>query len=158
MMVAMMLPSLAPALWRYLRAVRSTDETRKACLIMLAGVNFAWTLLGITIYPLGSRLRWSRYSVRCWRAQFVSPLAIASVVVMIAAAVQFTSLKAHHLGWCREAPGRGLVLSADARTILRFGLACGTHCVYCCAALQQCNLPTGYGFARYDSFYGCHVP
>jgi predicted metal-binding membrane protein len=35
MMVAMMLPSLAPILWRYRRAVRSTGETRKAWLTTL---------------------------------------------------------------------------------------------------------------------------
>jgi predicted metal-binding membrane protein len=37
MMVAMMLPSLSPMLWRYRRAVGSIGETQKAWLTTLAG-------------------------------------------------------------------------------------------------------------------------
>ena len=40
MMVAMMLPSFAPMLWRYRQAVRSTGETRKAWLTTLVGVGY----------------------------------------------------------------------------------------------------------------------
>src|SRR6185369_8739038 len=39
MMVAMMLPSLVPTLWRYRRAVRSTGETRLGLLTVLVGVG-----------------------------------------------------------------------------------------------------------------------
>src|SRR5207237_2726959 len=46
MMVAMMLPSLAPMLWRYRQAVGSTGETRLGLLTVLVGVgySFVWTV------------------------------------------------------------------------------------------------------------------
>jgi predicted metal-binding membrane protein len=45
MMVAMMLPSLVPMLWRYRQAVGRTGETRLGRLIALVGVGyvFVWT-------------------------------------------------------------------------------------------------------------------
>src|ERR1700721_3378514 len=45
MMVAMMLPSLVPALWRYRQAVGRIGETRLGCLTVLVGVGyfFVWT-------------------------------------------------------------------------------------------------------------------
>ena len=48
MMVAMMLPSLAPMLWRYRQAVGRTGETRQGRLTALVGVGyfFVWTVLG----------------------------------------------------------------------------------------------------------------
>src|SRR5258706_16200460 len=57
-MVAMMLPSLTPMLWRYRQAVSSTSETRKAWLTTLVGVGyfFVWTVLGLTAFPLGVAL------------------------------------------------------------------------------------------------------
>jgi predicted metal-binding membrane protein len=42
MMVAMMLPSLVPMLWRYRQAVAGTGETRLAALTALAGAG-SWT-------------------------------------------------------------------------------------------------------------------
>jgi predicted metal-binding membrane protein len=47
MMVAMMLPSLVPLLWRYREAVTTTDETRLGWLTTLVGVGyfFVWTVI-----------------------------------------------------------------------------------------------------------------
>src|ERR1700736_7018569 len=46
MMVAMMLPSLVPMLWRYRQAVGGTGETRLGRLTALVGVGyfFVWTV------------------------------------------------------------------------------------------------------------------
>src|SRR2546430_16090798 len=58
MMVAMMLPSLVPMLWRYRQAVGRTGETRLGGLTALVGVGyfFVWTLFGIAAFPLGVAL------------------------------------------------------------------------------------------------------
>ena len=58
MMVAMMLPSLAPMLWRYRQAVGSTGEARLAGLTALVGVGyfFVWTVFGMAAFPLGVAL------------------------------------------------------------------------------------------------------
>src|SRR3712207_5336149 len=58
MMVAMMLPSLVPMLWRYRQAVARTGETRLAWLTALVGVGyfFVWTVFGMAAFPLGVAL------------------------------------------------------------------------------------------------------
>src|SRR5260370_8780379 len=55
MMVAMMLPSLLPMLWRYRQAVGRTGETRLGRLTALGGVGyfFVWTVFGIAAFPVG---------------------------------------------------------------------------------------------------------
>jgi Predicted metal-binding integral membrane protein (DUF2182) len=58
MMVAMMLPSLVPMLWRYRRAVGRTGKTRLGRLTALVGMGyfFVWTVSGMAIFPLGAVL------------------------------------------------------------------------------------------------------
>src|SRR5260370_5475333 len=72
----------------------------------------------------------------------VIPIAVG-VVVVIAGALQFTAWKARHLTCCREAPGRGCTLSADAGTAWRHGLRIGLHCSQCCAGLIAILLVIG---------------
>src|SRR4249920_3335480 len=58
MMVAMMLPSLMPMLWRYRQAVGRTGETRLGRLTVLVGIGyfFVWTVFGMASFPLGVAL------------------------------------------------------------------------------------------------------
>src|ERR1700736_4295357 len=58
MMVAMMLPSLVPMLWRYRRAVGRDGEARLGQLTALVGLGyfFIWTLFGMVAFPLGVAL------------------------------------------------------------------------------------------------------
>src|SRR5437763_17043530 len=58
MMVAMMLPSLVPMLWRYRQAVTRTGDTRLAWLTALVGAGyfFVWTAFGVAAFPLGIAL------------------------------------------------------------------------------------------------------
>src|SRR5918993_1299990 len=55
MMMAMMLPSLVPMLWRYRQAVGSADESRLARLTALVGAGYfsVWTVIGMAAFPLG---------------------------------------------------------------------------------------------------------
>src|SRR5690242_1203130 len=54
MMVAMMLPSLVPMLWRYQHAVGRIGAVRLAALtaVVGAGYFFVWTLFGVAVIPL----------------------------------------------------------------------------------------------------------
>jgi predicted metal-binding membrane protein len=142
MMVAMMLPSLVPMLWRYRQAVGRTAETRVDVLTTLVGVGYflVWTVFGIAVYPLGVAL--AVLEMQQPALARVVPLA-AGVVVLIAGALQFTAWKAHHLTCCREAPGRGRTLPADAATAWRHGLRLGLHCSYCSAGLTVILLVIG---------------
>ena len=132
MMVAMMLPSLVPMLWRYRQAVGRTGETRLGRLTALVGVGyfFVWAVFGMAAFPLGVALA----TIEMQQPALARAVPIAvGVVVLIAGALQFTAWKAHHLACCREAPGRGRTLPADAGTAWRHGLRLGLHCSYCSA-------------------------
>jgi predicted metal-binding membrane protein len=129
MMVAMMLPSLVPMLWRYRQAVGRTGEPRLARLTALVGLSyfFVWTLFGMAVFPIGVALA----AAEMQRPALAHAVPIAAgLVVLIAGALQFTAWKAHHLECCREEPRRGRTLPADARTAWRLGLRLGLHCSY----------------------------
>ena len=125
MMVAMMLPSLVPALWRY----RQAGLGRLTALVGV-GYFFVWTVFGIAVFPLSAAL-----------ARAV-PIAVG-VVVLIAGCLQLTAWKARHLAWCREAPGRGRTLPAGGGTAWRHGLRLGLHCSHCCVGLMAILLGLG---------------
>src|SRR2546428_11059556 len=125
MMVAMMLPSLVPVLWRYRQAGLGR-------LTALVGVGYfvVWTVFGMAAYPLVVAL------------PSTAPIAVGAIV-LLAGALQFTAWKAYHLACCREAPGRGRTLPVDAGTAWRYGLRLGLHCSYCCAGLTAILLVVG---------------
>jgi predicted metal-binding membrane protein len=142
MMVAMMLPSLVPMLWRYRRAVGSTGETRLGLLTVLVGVGyfFVWTVLGMAAFPLGVALA----AVEMQQPPLARAVPIAvGMVVLIAGALQFSTWKARHLACCREAPGCDRTLPAGAATAWRHGLRLGLHCSHCCAGLMVILLVLG---------------
>ena len=142
MMVAMMLPSLVPVLWRYRQAVASTGEARLARLTALVGVGYlaVWTVFGMVAFPLGVAL--AAVEMQQPALARAVPLAVGGVV-LIAGALQLTAWKARHLACCRAAPGRGRTLPADAGTAWRHGLRLGLHCSCCCAGLIAILLVIG---------------
>jgi predicted metal-binding membrane protein len=142
MMAAMMLPSLVSMLWRYRRAVCITGETRLGLLTALVagGYFFVWTVFGIAAFPLGVAL--TAVEMRLPALARAVPVAVG-VVVLLAGALQFTAWKARCLACCREAPGRGCTLRADASTALRHGLRLGLHCSRCCSGLTAILLVIG---------------
>ena len=142
MMVAMMLPSLVPMLWRYGQALGRTGTTRRGRLTALVGVGyfFVWTVFGMAAFPLGVAL--AAVEMRQPAVARAVPIAVG-VVVLIAGAFQFTVWKTRHLACCREIPERGHTLRADAGTAWRHGLRLGVHCIYCCAGLMAILLAVG---------------
>jgi predicted metal-binding membrane protein len=142
MMVAMMLPSLVPMLWRYRRAVGTPGETRLGRLTALVGVGyfFVWTLFGLTAFPLGVAV--AALEMQQPAVSRAVPLAVG-MVVLVAGALQFTAWKARHLACCRDAPGSGRTLPPNAGTAWRHGLRLGLHCSICCAGLMAILLVIG---------------
>jgi predicted metal-binding membrane protein len=121
MMMAMMLPSLIPMLWRYRQAIGRTGETRlgRPTALVAAGYFFVWTAVGLAAFPLGLALA----TIEMQQPALARAVPIvAGVVVLIAGALQFTAWKARYLACCREAAWRSRALSANARTALRYGL------------------------------------
>jgi predicted metal-binding membrane protein len=142
MMIAMMLPSLVPMLWRYRQAVALTGETRLGRLTVLVGVGyfFVWTVLGIAVFPLGVTL--AMVEMQQPRLAHAVPIAVG-MLVLIVGALQFTAWKSHRLACCRAALGCGLPMSVDTGTAWRRGLRLGLHCCYCCAGLTAILLGIG---------------
>ena len=114
MMAAMMLPSLAPVLWRYRESVCRAHGTYRDRLTTLLGLGyfFVWTLAGLAVFPVGVAMA----TIEMEQPALARAVPIAAgLVVLIAGALQFTKWKAHHLACCREAPGRDCVLPARPR-------------------------------------------
>jgi predicted metal-binding membrane protein len=123
MMVPMMLPAVAPELWRYHQAVGRTGEIRPGRLTALAGFGyfFTWTVFGIAAFPLGVALA------------HAAPI-VSGLVVLTAGAFQLTTWKARQLARCRE------IHSISA---WRHGLRLGLHCGQCCLGLMAIPLAIG---------------
>jgi predicted metal-binding membrane protein len=142
MMVAMMLPSLVPMLWRYRQAVGRTGAAPLGYLTALVGGGyfFVWTVIGLAIFALGVGLA----AIEMQQPALAGAVPIAvGVVVVIAGFLQFTTWKARHLACCREVPGCGCTPPADASGAWRYGLRLGLHCSYCCAGLTAILLVIG---------------
>jgi predicted metal-binding membrane protein len=146
MMVAMMLPSLVPMLWRYRRAVGRTGETRLGPLTALVGAGyfFVWTLFGMAAFAVGAALA----AVVMQQPVLARAVPVAvGVVALVAGCLQFTAWKARHLACCRAcwraAPGPGRFLPADEGAAWRHGISLGLHCCHCCAGLTAILLVIG---------------
>jgi predicted metal-binding membrane protein len=157
MMVAMMLPALAPVLWRDRLAVGRTRGQAADRLAALVGAGYflVWMAFGLAIFPFGAALA---------MVEMQEPLlaratpVTAGVIVVIAGLLQFTAWKVHHLACCREAPGHGQALNVqalnvqaldvqalptNAGTALQHGLRLGLHCAAGSAGLTAMLLVLG---------------
>jgi predicted metal-binding membrane protein len=143
MTVAMMLPSLVPMLWRYRQAVGRTREARVGGLTALVGIGyfFVWTVFGMVVFPLGVALAAAQIENPGLTTHAI-PIAVG-VVILMAGSLQLTAWKAHHLGCCRETPGPGRTLPADAGTAWRHGLRLGLHCTSSSVGLMAILLVIG---------------
>jgi predicted metal-binding membrane protein len=142
MMVAMMLPSLVPALWRYRQAVGEIGDARLAGLTVLVGMGyfFVWTVFGMAVFVPGVTL--AAVEMQLPAVARAVPIAVG-VIALIAGLLQFTAWKVRRLACCRETPGSGQGLPAGVRTAWRLGLRLGLHCVHCCVGLTAVLLGLG---------------
>ncbi|BDG01533.1 DUF2182 domain-containing protein [Anaeromyxobacter oryzae] len=140
MMVAMMLPSLVPMLRRYRQAVGRTGRLGRLTALVGVGYFLVWTVFGIAAFPLGVAL--AAVEMEEPALARAAPIAVG-VVVLVAGSLQLTAWKARQLACCREAPGRGRTLPADAGTAWRHGLRLGLHCSFCCAGPMAVLLVIG---------------
>lgn len=141
MMVAMMLPSLLPALWRYHQAlgcVRGTRPARETALVA-AGYFAAWSLVGSSAFALG--VVPETVGMPPWTSGLVP--GAAGALVLAAGALQFSAWKARHLSFCRETPRGGDALPADPGAAWRHGLHLGLHCCCSCAGPTAILLVVG---------------
>src|SRR4051812_971851 len=130
MMVAMMLPSLVPLLWRYREAFGRTGGIRPGRLAALLGLGYfvVWAGFGGVAFPVGTALA----AIQMQEPMLARGAPVAgAVVLLLAGALQFPGWKAHPLAYCREAPGGVRTPPATAGTAWRHGLRLGLHCGQC---------------------------
>ena len=127
MMIAMMLPSVAPVLSRHRQALGECGARQPDTLTALAGAGYflVWALIGLAAFPFGAALA----GLEMHSPSFARAVPVAAgMVVLLAGALQFTPWKARQLACCRRrAP------AATAMDSLRFGMRLGRRCSYCCA-------------------------
>ncbi|MGH8779680.1 DUF2182 domain-containing protein [Paraburkholderia sp.] len=141
MMTAMMLPIVAPTLWRYRAALDTTDKAHADRLTVCVGAAYfvVWTAFGMTVFPLGVALTMLDMHIPV----LARAVPVASgIVVLVAGASQFTSWKMRRLACCSNTPGKR-PLAANTGTAWRYGLSFGLHCVYCCAGPTAVLLVAG---------------
>jgi len=142
MMVAMMLPSLVPALWRYREAAAASGNGHldRLTLLVAAGYFLVWSVVGLAVFPAGVTL-----AVVAMQQPALSravPI-LSGVVIAIAGLFQFSAWKARPLACCREAGGRADTLIRDRRAAWREGVRLGLLCARCCANLMAILLVAG---------------
>jgi len=140
MMVAMMLPSLTPALWCYHESIGRTHPVRVGWLTaVVAGYFTVWTVLGAVVFSMGVVL--ADIAMRQPALARAVPIVVGPAV-FLAGVVQQTGWKARHLAFCREAPVR-LAPPTGAGAAWRHGLRLGLHCSQSCAGLTAVVLALG---------------
>jgi len=142
MMVAMMLPSLTPMLWRYGQAIDAAGATRFGWLTSIVGAAYfiVWAVVGMIVFPLGVAL--AAGLMREPALARVVPIVVGAAV-LIAGGLQYTGWKARHLAFCRNTLECSHTLPADAGSALRHGLRLGLHCTHSCAGLTVVALGLG---------------
>jgi predicted metal-binding membrane protein len=154
MMVAMMLPSLAPMLWRYRQVLARTvggwtsgtqmGATRIDWLTVVVGgaYFFVWTVFGMAVFPLGLALA----ALEMQQPVLAKAVPIVGgVVVLMSGFLQLTEWKARQLACCREESGHGRATAPDVAsgTAWRHGLSLGLQCCRCCGGLMVIPLVVG---------------
>ncbi|MGO4713213.1 copper chaperone [Bradyrhizobium sp. 2TAF24] len=142
MMIAMMLPSLLPALWHMRVAISRAGGTSPDREVLLAGLGYflVWCAVGVVVLPLA-------VAVAAIGAALPAPgrdgPVVVGLVVVLAGVVQFSVWKLRHLDRCREAAGCDGAVLQQHGAAFRSGLRLGRHCLVSCAGAVAILVVTG---------------
>jgi predicted metal-binding membrane protein len=142
MMVAMMLPSLMPALIDYRRRsglLRVTRVNQLTCWVFM-GYFTVWIAAGVPVYLIATLL--ADLSMRMESVRRHIPVA-NGLAVAVAGCIQLSNYKLHRLRRCQHrAPSIGTVRSA-AWHATQHGIGLGMTCFLCCFNLMAVLLASG---------------
>jgi len=138
MMVAMMLPSITPTLWRYHRHLRSTHRplARRSTVVFAAGYASVWVIVSLGLCRLSTAF--SPMGMPTMRPP-LSPLTVG-VMLVCAGVIQCSRWKARRLLECQDC-----VDPVPRRLIAAFGdgARLGVNCCLSCAAPMAVLFVTG---------------
>jgi len=130
MMVAMMLPSIAPVIWRYhrhLRAMGALAPVRRTTLFA-AGYASVWTVVSLALFALSAKL--SPMGMPSMGPSF-APLTVG-IIVLCVGVVQCSRWKERQLLRCRECVETASV-ATSAVSAWQSGARLGIDCCSSCA-------------------------
>lgn len=131
MMIAMMLPSLTPVLWRYRETAFAAGAKRPGARAVLAGASYfaIWTGFGLLAFLIGAAL--AQAAIQYPSLGRLGPAA-GGLLVLIAALSQFSRWKAQLLASCRIASPQALRERPGPLPALRAGAILGLRCCMSC--------------------------
>ena len=145
MIVAMMLPTIAPLLALFRRVTHGRSDARTLLWLIAAGYAAAWLAFGVAAHALD----WALLALARQLDWFVAHgWVIGAAVIGGAGLFQFSDLKYRCLDKCRTPYGfiierwRG---RAPLRDALRIGFDHGLFCIGCCWALMLLMFVVGMG-------------
>ncbi|MGU8081611.1 DUF2182 domain-containing protein [Burkholderia pyrrocinia] len=141
MTVTMMLPVLAPTLWRYRQSVGPLGAARSTGLVVVASAGYfaVWMALGAVTFALGGTLTTAARLPALARAMPFT----AGAVVLGAGVLQFSAWKARRLACCRHAAAGPHRSRAAAGAAWRHGVRTAMRCGACCGNLMAIALAAG---------------
>ncbi|WP_175014314.1 DUF2182 domain-containing protein [Burkholderia lata] len=141
MTVTMMLPVLAPVLWRYRQGI-DPQAARSTWLVIVAGAGYfaVWMALGALVFPAGAAL--TSTAARLPALAGAMPF-VAGTVVLAAGVLQFSGWKARRLACCRPAATCVYPPRAEAAAAWRHGMRAAMRCGACCGNLMAVTLAAG---------------
>ena len=127
MMVAMMVPSFIPAVWRFDASVRSTGPSHAATVLFCSGYLLVWSAVGAVADLVVNVLQGGAV------ADSMTALRVGAMLLIVAGLYQLSPLKQTCLRQCRS-PYAGAAPSVGARRpghlgAVHAGLAQGWYCL-----------------------------
>jgi len=141
MMVAMMLPTVAPMVLAHLSVVQKRGGGAFPTIVFVAGYLAVWSASGIV--PYLAQVGFSQLPARAAESRWLPTL--AGGILVAAGAYQFTGWKQICLGKC-QSPFAFIVthdFGGGARSALRAGFDHGVFCLGCCWALMTVLVVVG---------------
>jgi predicted metal-binding membrane protein len=142
MMVAMMLPAVAPMVLAHRRVVLHRGEGGSPTVAFVVGYLVVWSVAGLV--PLACFLAFRELTAEAAQSRWLPTL--AGLIIVGAGAYQFTGWKAVCLRWCRTPIGFVMThdFGAGGRGAFRAGFAHGGFCLGCCWALMTVLVVVGF--------------
>ncbi len=134
MMVAMMLPTVAPMVLAHLSVVRKRGGGVFPTLVFVVGYLAVWSASGVL--PYFAQVGFSQLTAEAADSRWLPTL--AGTILVVAGAYQFTGWKQVCLGKC-QSPFAFIIthdFGGGARSALRAGIDHGAFCFGCCWALM----------------------
>ena len=141
MMIAMMLPSIAPVMWRYRNAIETASDSTRNRVSALMGIGYLvpWTGFGVMVFVVGAAL--AAFAMRHDSVARMAPIG-GAVVVLISGGLQLIWWRARRVAWCRATHG-GHPGFATAARAWRHGVRLGVRCCVSCAGPMAILLVCG---------------